>query len=379
MKTTLILFASLITCSAISAQTTNIPDLNFETKLVNLGIDTNGINGTILNSDALAVTTLDISLASSARLDGNEVISSIEGIEAFLNLESLICSGNSLTSLPIGSNSDLTYLDFSNNQVSNLSINQNPFLTVLEAGFNQLASLNLSNNPFVEIINCESNLLSGLNVSNKDNLIELNCQNNTITVISTLPPALQTFNASNNILSQLNFENITVLEVLKVKNNNFANLDLTLATALTELDVENNALEGLDLRNGTNTSITLMNSTNNPNLELVCVDDASFSETAAGWIKDNSSMYSETCETLEIQENALLSEFNPVNPLSNFLNIPHTILNTLKSLTLYNANGQEIYNGLKSTINTSTYATGLYILKIETHSGQQKVYKLLKD
>ena len=72
-------------CGFTFAQTTNIPDLNFETELVNLGIDSNGINGLILDSDALSVTTLNVS---------NQGISSLIGLEAFTNLESLVCSIN---------------------------------------------------------------------------------------------------------------------------------------------------------------------------------------------------------------------------------------------------------------------------------------------
>ena len=54
-----------------------------------LGHDTNGINGNILKTDAEALTTLDIS---------NKDISSLQGIEAFINLTTLYCSGNNLKS-----------------------------------------------------------------------------------------------------------------------------------------------------------------------------------------------------------------------------------------------------------------------------------------
>ena len=41
-------------------QTTLIPDTNFEQALIDLGFDTNGLNGNILETNALAVTELYI-------------------------------------------------------------------------------------------------------------------------------------------------------------------------------------------------------------------------------------------------------------------------------------------------------------------------------
>ena len=67
------------------AQTTAIPDTAFEAKLVQLGIDSDGlINGQILNSDAAGVTDLDVSGPGWGNV-GN--IKSLVGIIAFTDLE----------------------------------------------------------------------------------------------------------------------------------------------------------------------------------------------------------------------------------------------------------------------------------------------------
>jgi hypothetical protein len=44
-------------------QDTLLSDLNFENKLISLGIDNDGINGRILTSDIIGITTLDLSIA----------------------------------------------------------------------------------------------------------------------------------------------------------------------------------------------------------------------------------------------------------------------------------------------------------------------------
>ena len=64
------------------AQIVNIPDVIFKAKLIALGIDTSG-DGNIQNSEALAITDLDVS---------NSLISNLSGIKSFLNLQELNCS-----------------------------------------------------------------------------------------------------------------------------------------------------------------------------------------------------------------------------------------------------------------------------------------------
>src|SRR5690606_15440235 len=82
------LFFSLVTLIPLvtNAQVTLIPDQNFELRLVNLGIDTDGvINGQILTNDAAAVT--DFFLMGA-------YINDFSGISDFINVEILNCYYN---------------------------------------------------------------------------------------------------------------------------------------------------------------------------------------------------------------------------------------------------------------------------------------------
>ena len=65
----LALLILLISLSGFS-QTTAIPNINFEEALIDLGIDSNGLTGTILNTDALSVTSLDLSSKNISNLTG---------------------------------------------------------------------------------------------------------------------------------------------------------------------------------------------------------------------------------------------------------------------------------------------------------------------
>ncbi|MCP4442948.1 MAG: hypothetical protein GY810_28920 [Aureispira sp.] len=112
------------------AQTTAIPDPNFEQKLITMGIDSDGIvNGQILNSDAAAATAINLDHLN---------ISSLSGIAAFSNLTYLSCLGNNLTAIDLSNNTALTHLNCSYNQLTSLDVSNNPKLDGLSCHHNQL-------------------------------------------------------------------------------------------------------------------------------------------------------------------------------------------------------------------------------------------------
>lgn len=113
-----------------------IPDSKFEQKLIDLGIDTDGLNGKIFVTDISAVTSLDLS---------NSNITDLTGIEAFTNLTFLDCSNNNLTLLDLSKNLKLEILNASINQISNLDFSNNINLKVIYLVSNPLTSLNVKN------------------------------------------------------------------------------------------------------------------------------------------------------------------------------------------------------------------------------------------
>lgn len=71
-------------------------------------------------------------------------IVSLEGIEHFRNLESLVCLGNGIASLDLSQNSKLTYLNCEMNQLIELDLPGQSSLSVLHATGNQLTTIDLS-------------------------------------------------------------------------------------------------------------------------------------------------------------------------------------------------------------------------------------------
>ncbi|MDC9722635.1 MAG: hypothetical protein PSN34_07660 [Urechidicola sp.] len=140
------------------SQTTLIPDTNFEQKLVDLGIDTNGITGDILNTDAQSVTNLDVS---------NSSITDLTGIKIFTSLTTLNCSNNTLSSLNLIEINGLITLYCNNNNLTQLFFNSN--LAQLLCHFNSLTHLDLRLNTSINYLDCRNNNLYSLNLANGNN------------------------------------------------------------------------------------------------------------------------------------------------------------------------------------------------------------------
>lgn len=78
-----------------------IPDDNFLSALIDLGVDANG-DGIISSKEAKAIIILDVNRRN---------ITDMTGIEAFLNLQNLNCELNQLTALDVTNNTALTWLE----------------------------------------------------------------------------------------------------------------------------------------------------------------------------------------------------------------------------------------------------------------------------
>ncbi len=314
---TLVLFISFFIGNA---QIINIPDANFKAKLLqasssnNIALDTDGqyikidINndGEIQENEALNVFELDVSYSN---------IQDMTGIEAFINLTSLKCSTNQLTSLDITQNTALTFLSlnqnlitsldlsqnlaleflfYDKNQLTNLDVTQNTALTYLSLNENQLTSLDVSQNLALTALSLNQNQLTSLDISQNIALDYLSCGSNQLTSLDvTQNIALETLSCSNIQLTSLDVTQNVALENLFCNGNQLTSLDVTQNIALRGLYCINNELNSLDFSQNvdletlycSNNQLTYLNIKNNnqfwnnlnfdvnPNLEYVCVNE----------------------------------------------------------------------------------------------------------
>ncbi|WP_397362759.1 T9SS type B sorting domain-containing protein [Olleya sp. R77988] len=225
-KTLLFFFISSLSI----AQTTAITDTNFEQELIAQGIDTNGLNGNILDADAQAITTLNL---------GGTIISDITGIDAFVNL---------------------TELDLGNNQVIDVDLSALVLLTDFTTDDNDaLNSIDFSQNILLENVFMESNFsvagdppITVIDLSNNINLIDLEIDNlrNVTDLILPVTPTLTDIYVRYLSDISLDFSLLDGLQDLNVGGSAINNVVITLPnvhSALTDLRISSIDIQTIDI------------------------------------------------------------------------------------------------------------------------------------
>ncbi|WP_177762860.1 T9SS type A sorting domain-containing protein [Flavobacterium sp. I3-2] len=163
------------------AQTTAIPDQQFEQALINLGIDSdNTLNGMILTADAAAVTpSLDLGSGLLNISFNPDLILNLTGINAFTNIQNLNLHSRRLDNgLDISNLSGLTSINLNNCSLNTISFAGNNALQFLEignindlAGYNSITDLDFSTNLNIKVI-AASNMstLQRINLNNGQNI-----------------------------------------------------------------------------------------------------------------------------------------------------------------------------------------------------------------
>ena len=215
----------------------SIPDAKFKEYL--LGLCDSNSDGEISSEEAATVKSISVSTLE---------ISSLEGIRAFTNLESLTAKGarandsnrtilGQLTSLNVSGLEYLSYLDCRHNYITGITLGGNTALTTMICYGNSLASLDLSGAPRLETVDAGDCQIASADVSGNTFLGSLSIHNNRLT--------------------SLNLENNTRLTKLTCDRNQIRKLDISACTALTSLDCSpmndsygNNLLTTLTLSDG---------------------------------------------------------------------------------------------------------------------------------
>jgi hypothetical protein len=139
----------------------------------------------------------------------------------------------------------------------------------------------------------------------------------------------------------------------------------------------------LNVKNGNNNNFTYYDSTSNPDLTCIFVDDAAWS--AANWTQlDASSTFVETqaeCDALGIDDVSLKQsiEIYP-NPTSDILYFTNSDNIEISKINFYNTLGQKVVTTETiNEINISNLKNGIYYVTIESINGNKITYKLIKE
>ena len=214
-------------CPSFS-QNVNIPDKAFLNALIENGIDVNK-DSLISYSEAKAVTYLEV--------DGKS-ISDLTGIEAFINLISLHCFNNQLTSLDVSANKAMQYLYCGYNQITSLNLPNNNSFGQLDCRDNRLTSLDVSGLTYLYYLFCTGNQLTTLDVSKNTYLQALECGYNQLTrLVIPLNTSIHWLYCQNNQLTSLDVKMLPYLSSLNCSRNQLTSLNVSMNTSLRNLDV----------------------------------------------------------------------------------------------------------------------------------------------
>ena len=318
MKTIIILIILTLYFNISNGQIVNIPDANFKNALIDEGVDTNN-DGEIQVSEAEAVISLNVWFKN---------ISSMEGIQSFINIETLICSNNQIAFLDLSQNLNLVNLYCHNNLLSELDVLQNSELKVLWVAENLLSDIDLQQTLQLESFIGDGNFFTSLDLSENSNLLDFSC---------------------------------------------------------TDCELEN-----LRIDNGNNHHVNDMFTTGNPDLVCIQVDieNANYPECTTGlpitgWCIDSWTSYSEDCS---LGLNAEPLDYYGIypNPVNEVLQIISPNRKGNLNIKIYNTVGKLLSNqtldfNKQSSIDVSNLSSGIYFLNIEDESGNTTIKKLVKE
>lgn len=240
---TLIFFAFNILAFVGYAQTF-IPDAAFEQTLIDLGLDSEPLDGMVKTA----------SIDTLKKLAPITSVSNLSGIEDFSALEELNCSCPNLTSLNLSQNQNLKILDIENgsalaSKLTNILLPNS--IEYLDLSYNE----KLTFSDFSSMLNLNTLIISNINLTQIDitkniKLKHLKTWSNDLTSIDVSQhPSLEYLNISRCDISNLDLSKNTQLKYLFCSSNDLSMLDLSANTMLKTVSCDNNSIRVLDVSN----------------------------------------------------------------------------------------------------------------------------------
>ncbi len=154
-------------------------------------------------------------------------------LSASKRLNTLICSGNELTSIDLSQATELLSLYCQHNQLTTLDL----------TGLTQLADLNCSNNQLTKLVLTEKGQPALQNIDVSNNQLKTNTTSTSSTTFVLRLFDLQHLNISGNQFGVMNLTSNTQLDVLNCANNALTNkLNLAMNDSIAVVMAQNNQL-----------------------------------------------------------------------------------------------------------------------------------------
>lgn len=254
--------------------------------LENLNCSSNLLTGLSTNDNTrLKVLSCDVNQIDELNLNTNTALNKLNG------------TSNKLKGLILTNNVSLATLNVSRNEIETISLANNTELRSLDISNNKLSDLSLQSNNLLEYINSSVNALTSLDLTGSHlNLKTLFCNENKMSMIDfSNNTAIEDLNISSNQFLVLDLLSLKALQKLDCKSNLLTELDLNTNIALTNVNVSQNNLFSLKIRNSNNNNLIEFNTSANPNLRCIEVDNAYATVGSEKWQKDPTASYTIDC------------------------------------------------------------------------------------
>ena len=246
------------------------PDVNFRTFVAKTVL---GKTTYVDATDSTTVLTASDITKITARTTvsvPNQNISSMEGIQHFVNVTTLYCQNNQITGeLKVSNLINLTILYCFNNEISKLDVSNLTELNTLYCNNNKISELDVSNLTKLRSLFCNNNQISVLDVSELTDLAYLLCSVNQISVLDVSKLTnLYTLSCNNNLISALDLSALDELLKLDVYINPISELNISeiAKNKMTSLTYQTTNIDNLDLSNFN--ALTTLNVTKSTNGNL---------------------------------------------------------------------------------------------------------------
>ena len=211
-------------------------------------------DGVLTQWDAEHTYVIDIGRDRSLlkKLDNSKEVNSLEGLEYFVNLRRLVCSGNTIPQIDLSNNINLETLIANGCELKLLDVSKNNKLVHLECSNNLLYTINLENNPCLLKIDVSKNKMAAIDLSRCIKLKSVNCSDNTLATLDISKNVeLQSLDCSNNQITVLSFVSNTSLSNINCSSNKLTHIDLQNDIDTDYLDCsKNKSLEFVYLSRG---------------------------------------------------------------------------------------------------------------------------------
>jgi hypothetical protein len=433
MKNLLIAAILILSCIASTlAQNVYIPDAFFKAALVN--------NSSINTNMDTAIQVSEANAYSGSINVSNLGILDLTGIESFVALDSLICSGGyqnssddpwgspfgKLASLDVSKNKALTYLNCSNNPLNlglkisganalkyldcsghfnysqypgepiwfqlgsllSLDVSSNKALQTLNCSLNKIDSLIVSGATALSYLNCSNNNLKKLDVSGAKSLTYLNCSNmpecNSFNQLTSLDvsenSALINLSCNFNQLTSLDVTGDTALTNLFCVFNRLKNLDFSTNKALDSVNCSSNHLTSLNCKNGNNLNHGFFLAKDNGDLTCIQIDDVEWS--TINWFPGEGKIgYIDV--TAHYSQNCNVTAINTIIPSIVLTMYPNPttgkiFISQISNIVLTDLIGKVLLqNENTNQLDISVIPSGMYLLSVGDNLKQ--TFKVIKE